>query len=114
MQIVLWIACAVPALAWTTLLNPEKAWVGGSIVLLMVIAYSVRLVRALRKLQAPAADGTPDRCWKLGLVYFNRSDPSLFVAKRFGLGYTINFGNRWSWAVVGAVLAAVFVRAVLK
>ena len=29
----------------------------------------------------------------LGVFYVNRNDPSLFVEKRFGLGYTVNFGN---------------------
>ena len=38
----------------------------------------------------------PDDCWKYGVFYFNRDDPALFVAKRFGLnlGYTLNFANR--------------------
>jgi uncharacterized membrane protein len=31
--------------------------------------------------------------WILGAFYVNRDDPSIFVEKRFGLGYTINLGN---------------------
>lgn len=34
-----------------------------------------------------------NRLWKLGVFYVNREDPSMFVEKRFGLGYTINFAN---------------------
>ncbi|WP_188302824.1 DUF1648 domain-containing protein [Streptomyces sp. CBMA123] len=35
-----------------------------------------------------------DRYWRAGgLFYLNRQDPSLFVAKRFGIGWTLNFGN---------------------
>lgn len=113
-QAVLWIACVMPLQAWTSLLRPDCAWIWIGVVLLVAVVYSVRLAKALRKLSAPTADGTPDSCWKLGLLYFNPSDPSLFVAKRFGFGYTINFGNRWSWAIVGAALAGVFVGVVLK
>jgi len=50
---------------------------------------------------------TSGYCWKAGIFYVNREDPSLFVEKRFGIGYTLNFGNPWSWAVLAliAVLA---------
>jgi uncharacterized membrane protein len=34
-----------------------------------------------------------DQYWKGGLFYFNKNDPSVFVEKRFGIGYTINFAN---------------------
>jgi uncharacterized membrane protein len=57
-------------------------------------------------------DRTPDTCWKLGMLYVNRADPALFVEKRFGLGYTINFGNPRAWAAI-AVLAALIVGSIL-
>lgn len=34
-----------------------------------------------------------DKHWKLGLFYFNRQDPSLFVEKRMGVGWTINHAH---------------------
>jgi uncharacterized membrane protein len=34
-----------------------------------------------------------DAFWKYGLVYFNRHDPAFFIAKRMGIGWTVNFGN---------------------
>lgn len=34
-----------------------------------------------------------DSMWKLGMFYYNPKDPSIFVEKRFGIGFTINFGN---------------------
>jgi uncharacterized membrane protein len=44
--------------------------------------------------KAALTDGLADNeRWVLGAFYVNRDDPSLFVEKRFGLGYTINFGN---------------------
>jgi uncharacterized membrane protein len=45
-------------------------------------------------------DRTPDRCCKAGIFYVNPADPALFVEKRLGIGYTLNFGNPWSWVVL--------------
>jgi len=51
-----------------------------------------------RRLKASGGDFTPDACWKGGgMFYYNPDDPAIFVVKRFGIGYTLNFGNRWSW-----------------
>jgi uncharacterized membrane protein len=52
----------------------------------------------------PVGDRTPDECWKLGLLYFNPNDPALFVEKRFGVGWTLNFANAKSWLIIGALL----------
>jgi uncharacterized membrane protein len=41
-------------------------------------------------------DRTPDACWRWGLFYVNPADPSILIEKRFGIGYTLNFGNRWT------------------
>jgi len=44
--------------------------------------------------EAALTNGLADnRNWVLGVIYVNRDDPSIMVEKRFGLGYTINFGN---------------------
>ncbi len=43
----------------------------------------------------------------MGSFYVNREDPELFVPKRYGIGYTLNFGNRWSWAVLALILFAI-------
>ena len=34
-----------------------------------------------------------DRYWYGGVFYNNPDDPNILVPKRFGLGWTINFGN---------------------
>lgn len=54
---------------------------------------------------APAGDRTPDGSWKLGMFYVNRGDPALIVEKRFGIGWTLNFGNPMSWLVVAALVS---------
>jgi uncharacterized membrane protein len=52
-------------------------------------------------------DGTPDACWKWGQIYYNPHDPALMVEKRFGIGYTVNFGNRSSWLLIALLLLIV-------
>jgi uncharacterized membrane protein len=57
----------------------------------------------------PIGDTTPDSCWLFGHLYFNRADPTLFVEKRMGLGYTLNLGNPVSWLVVIVFVVALSV-----
>jgi uncharacterized membrane protein len=38
-------------------------------------------------------DRYDDNYWKFGLIYFNPQDPIIFLERRFGIGWTINFGN---------------------
>lgn len=51
-------------------------------------------------------DRTPDNCWKLGMIYFNPDDHALWVEKRFGVGYTLNFARPSAWIIITAVLLA--------
>jgi uncharacterized membrane protein len=53
---------------------------------------------------APVGDRTLDRYWIVGIFYVNRSDPAIIVEKRFGLGYTLNFGQPVSWIVIGLLV----------
>lgn len=52
-----------------------------------------------------------DEHWVLGIIYFNRDDPSIFVPKRFGSGWTLNCGLPAAWAAIGlfALVLAGFV-----
>lgn len=47
-------------------------------------------------------DRDNDRYWKLGVFYVNRQDPSIFLEKRFGIGWTFNWGNPKSWGILFA------------
>jgi uncharacterized membrane protein len=49
----------------------------------------------------------PNKFWKWRIVYVNRENPDVFVPKRYGIGYTLNFGNRWSWGVLALILFAI-------
>lgn len=46
-----------------------------------------------------------DRYWKLGVLYVNGDDPSLFVPARFGVGWTCNFGRPAAWALMAGIVA---------
>jgi uncharacterized membrane protein len=115
-QMLILIAYFATAQAWMVLLRPDAMGVWWGVLLLVVLLpFLIRLVRIARTgTSVPVGDRTPDSCWKLGIFYINPEDPSIFVAKRFGIGYTFNFGNRWSWAVMAAILVVLFARAVLK
>jgi uncharacterized membrane protein len=54
--------------------------------------------------EAPLTGGLADDSrWILGMFYVDREDPSLLVEKRFGIGYTLNYGRP-----VAAWLTAVY------
>ena len=72
-----------------------------------MIAAFIALVAMLSVLAALRASGrrdTPDHCWKAGAFYVNPDDSSLFVPKRFGIGYTVNFAHPWSGVVLAVVI----------
>jgi len=63
----------------------------------------------------PIGDRTADARWIGGFIYFNPTDSALLVEKRVGIGWTLNFGNPWSWVfLVGVVAAAPILRHVLR
>jgi hypothetical protein len=54
----------------------------------------------------PVGDRTLDRYWKLGVFYFNPDDSAIFVEKRFGLGYSLNFARPTTWFIMALFLIA--------
>ncbi len=38
-----------------------------------------------------------DEHWKWGIFYFNKDNPDLFVEKKFGVGWTVNFARPGIW-----------------
>jgi uncharacterized membrane protein len=67
----------------------------------ILVGYMVKIAS-----QPSAPEITPEECWKGGMIYYNPNDPVLVVEKRASFGYTFNFANPWSWALMG-VLAVV-------
>lgn len=54
-----------------------------------------------------------DENWKLGMFYFNPDDPSLFVEKRMGYGWTINHARPLAWLLIIGVIGAIILVSIL-
>jgi uncharacterized membrane protein len=48
-----------------------------------------------------------DQHWKGGMIYYNKNDSSIFVPKRFGGGFTLNFANPISILCIVVILIVV-------
>lgn len=72
------------------------------------------MVRALKRSGVDA--GNPEH-YRWGLFYVNPEDPAIWVPKRFGLGWTLNFAHAASWWMLLLLLSpvlAVVVMGLLK
>ncbi|GAA2251516.1 DUF5808 domain-containing protein [Kitasatospora cystarginea] len=87
-----------------------------------VVAVAIRTGRNGSRLPVPEGeDGTEpartdavhrddDRYWRFGgVVYVNRQDPAIFVGKRFGIGWSLNFGNPRALLPIGVFLGFLLV-----
>jgi uncharacterized membrane protein len=116
-------ATIAPVFSSTTLPAPALGIVAAA----LLLALTWRMIVTVRRLRqrttivdtgSVVGDATPDACWKWGQFYNNPQDPALFVPKRVGVGWTLNYGHPWGWPVtmlliVGpllAVLAPLFLR----
>ncbi len=81
--------------------------------MVMFVSVAGLIYWSYRQLTATTAEDTlpepqRDSYWKAGVFYWNPNDPAIFVAKRVGIGYTMNFANKWAWvALFGILLIAV-------
>ncbi|KGA81751.1 DUF1648 domain-containing protein [Lysinibacillus fusiformis] len=72
----------------------------GSLLIYVVKKRKYR-VRYEKNIDSQVMDVDEDRYWKGGLIYMNRQDPSIFVEKRFGVGWTMNLANPRGYIVIG-------------
>jgi uncharacterized membrane protein len=87
---------------------------------LLIALVLVLLWHPQRKAETPA-DRQPtyktfrddDRYWYGGFFYNNPDDPALFVEKRYGLGWTLNFGHPQAKLVLFGLLLVVLVLTIL-
>jgi uncharacterized membrane protein len=111
---------------WVSMLPLAAAAPGGTpgppplapliaLVLAFVVITTVVLVRTGKGLTggphqgpgaAPIGDRSSDRCWRAGIFYLNPDDPAIFVEKRMGIGYTLNFAHPVSWLVLCVAILA--------
>lgn len=99
-------------LMWTGTATP---WAHAVVALPILAAVAVAIVVLARNNREPD-DGEEDtglshrdddRYWRGGLIYINREDRSLLVPRRFGLGWTLNFGNPMAAMLAVGVVALI-------
>lgn len=54
-----------------------------------------------------------DQYWKAGIFYWNPRDPAIFVEKRFGVGWSMNFAKPISWLFIIGIIALVLIPSLL-
>ncbi len=82
-------------------------WIAGALLLFLIGFAGVNLIRIMKRYgqggallehgsaESPLTGTLADNAhWLLGLFYVNKDDPSIMVEKRFGFGYSFNYGNR--------------------
>lgn len=60
--------------------------------------------------------GNREDGWLTGRLYFNREDKRVIVKRpQSGFGYTMNFGNKWTWIfhMIVAIMIVIFVSVLL-
>jgi uncharacterized membrane protein len=79
--------------------------IGGVVLLLLGIAASLVLLSR----RPPDPGGTPSGGWRAGgIVYADPSDADLWVPKRIGIGWTLNFSHPAAWWVFALLILAPF------
>ncbi|HTJ32152.1 MAG TPA: DUF5808 domain-containing protein [Dactylosporangium sp.] len=86
-----------------------------AVALIVAIGALAVVVIPINRRGAPisARPGREDPGWH-GFIYANPDNPNLFVPKRLGLGWTINFGHRRAWQTVFGVLAFIALSIVIS
>ncbi|MEH7380902.1 DUF5808 domain-containing protein [Bacillus sp. JJ1533] len=81
------------------------------VTLASTIVFAVKVGRSdkmdVGETNAGIRDYDDDSHWVGGLFYVNRQDPSIFVEKRFGVGWTLNFGNPIGYFIILVPLALI-------
>lgn len=85
------------------------------VVVMMVFSLAMGQSGARLAAEVPEAgmSADDDAHWLLGTIYCNREDPSVFVPKRFGIGWTSNIARWETWALLAALVALIALLAVL-
>lgn len=75
-------------------LSAASALIIAAIILAVKTGQSGSRVRLGKSTDGSVIRRDDDKYWKWGSFYVNKDDPALFVEKRFGVGFTLNFGRK--------------------
>lgn len=84
-----------------------------TVIIVYVLRIGIEGARYLRDVIANDNLLNDDKYWKGGIIYVNPKDPRIWVPKRNGLGYTLNFGHGISILIILAVVFAVITTIIL-
>jgi len=76
----------------------------GALVTAIVLSVVIATRAAVKIGRPPAPEADNDGLWRFTALYFNPSDPALFVPARYGYGLTLNFGRPIAIAIMVAIL----------
>ena len=76
-----------------------------------LVRSGVRMRRGRNAARPGPQSSPPEAGFWRGPFYFNRRSRSLFVRKRLGAGYTLNFANPWAWVVLAVLFGGAFLLA---
>jgi hypothetical protein len=92
---------------WGLLPSAGVAGLVGLIPVCIAVAYGIaNTAGELRTAAHSPFDREERRFWKAGVFYTNPADPAVFVPKRLGVGWTLNFGNPRAWIFLASMLIA--------
>jgi uncharacterized membrane protein len=84
-------------------------WVSGGALMLSLPWLVVQVTRrraAMRAIVGPGSieHAAPTEGWIAGVFYYNKDDPSVWVEKRVGIGWTLNMARPASWVFLAVIL----------
>ncbi|WP_306589870.1 DUF5808 domain-containing protein [Geothrix sp. 21YS21S-4] len=96
-------ASGVMVLLLAVVLRPGSLALGFGIFAAFLLLGMILMVRELKRLGAPG----PSDDYRWGLFYVNPDDPKVWVPKRFGIGWTLNYAHASAWWLTLLLLAPV-------
>lgn len=97
-----------PTLLFSLFLIVISAILIGSIVLSITTGQGGSRVQLATNTTSKRVNRDDDMYWKLGQFYFNREDPALFLEKRFGVGWTVNWARPLVWIILLLIIGVAF------
>ena len=79
------------------------AWMIGGFLALAILG----ILLMMRQLKQTLREDDRSKHYRWGLFYVNAEDPALWVPKRLGLGWTLNFAHGLSWLILALLLLPV-------
>ncbi len=79
------------------------AWMIGGFLALAILG----ILLMVQQLKQTLREDDRSEHYRWGLFYVNAEDPALWVPKRLGLGWTLNFAHALSWVILALLLLPV-------